>query len=176
MQIDLERVRERPFAWDETESISAEQLERPELLVLGPVRWEGRIAAAGSDFLLSGKLSYDQTLACTRCLTPVTQPVEASMTLLVTVGATAPLPGEHELEEEDLNVLEVDEPKLHTEPIVFEHLQLNVPMRVLCREDCAGLCPICGANWNEESCDCEQPGDPRWGPLQELRSRFDGSN
>ena len=46
---------------------------------------------------------------------------------------------------------------------------LEFPVKVLCRTDCAGLCPHCGTNWNEASCDCEPPtGDSRWDALKGL--------
>lgn len=47
---------------------------------------------------------------------------------------------------------------------------LEFPWRVLCRDDCKGLCPQCGANRNETACDCVEPiGDPRWDKLRDLR-------
>jgi len=46
---------------------------------------------------------------------------------------------------------------------------LSIPMKLLCREDCQGICPGCGANLNQEACRCgEKPGDPRWEKLREL--------
>lgn len=46
---------------------------------------------------------------------------------------------------------------------------LEFPTRVLCREDCKGLCPNCGVNWNEQSCDCTtEQTDSRWDKLREL--------
>jgi uncharacterized protein len=49
-----------------------------------------------------------------------------------------------------------------------------LPMSVLCREDCAGLCPRCGADLNEGSCDCtDDEMDPRWAALEALRMKLD---
>lgn len=49
-----------------------------------------------------------------------------------------------------------------------------LPMSVLCREECAGLCPRCGADLNEGPCDCtDDEMDPRWAALEELRKRLD---
>jgi uncharacterized protein len=54
-------------------------------------------------------------------------------------------------------------------PVVREYLLLDMPMNALCRPDCKGLCPICGTNWNEANCDCEQvPIDPRLAKLKDL--------
>ena len=64
---------------------------------------------------------------------------------------------------------------LATEPLVAEQVQLNLPTHPLCREDCRGLCPRCGANLNDGPCGCaEPPGDPRWAALAGLRDKMPG--
>jgi len=45
-------------------------------------------------------------------------------------------------------------------------------MKILCAEDCKGLCPTCGANLNETDCDCKAPVDARWASLKDLRDRL----
>lgn len=52
-----------------------------------------------------------------------------------------------------------------------EYLLMAQPLKPLCRPDCQGLCPSCGANLNESSCTCPQDGDARWGALAALRNR-----
>jgi uncharacterized protein len=59
---------------------------------------------------------------------------------------------------------------LDLEPIVRDACILELPLAPLCREDCQGLCPECGANWNRETCPCEAPPDPRWLALSGLGS------
>jgi uncharacterized protein len=54
-------------------------------------------------------------------------------------------------------------------PMVRDAIVLELPMAPLCREDCAGLCPQCGANRNEGPCGCVAPRDPRWANLDVLR-------
>jgi uncharacterized protein len=54
-------------------------------------------------------------------------------------------------------------------PLVHDAIFLDLPLAPLCREDCQGLCPYCGADRNDESCDCQGPVDPRWATLDELR-------
>ena len=55
-------------------------------------------------------------------------------------------------------------------PLAREAVLLELPLVVLCREDCAGLCPQCGIDLNEDTCSCEAPTDPRWAALEQLRS------
>jgi uncharacterized protein len=57
-------------------------------------------------------------------------------------------------------------------PLLIEQIQLNVPMKPLCRPDCAGICPTCGANLNAGSCGCAtEEVDPRWKALEALKER-----
>ena len=54
-------------------------------------------------------------------------------------------------------------------PLVRDAIVLELPMAPLCREDCRGLCPQCGADRNEGDCGCVAPPDPRWANLDVLR-------
>ncbi len=48
-------------------------------------------------------------------------------------------------------------------------LLLDLPVAPLCRDDCAGLCPSCGIDRNQSTCDCDMTiPDPRWDALREL--------
>ncbi len=58
---------------------------------------------------------------------------------------------------------------LDLEPLARDAILLELPLAPLCRDDCLGLCPVCGANRNDEPCACEQPPDPRWSALDVLR-------
>src|SRR4029078_7025682 len=56
------------------------------------------------------------------------------------------------------------------EPLVREAVMLELPIAPLCRENCKGLCPNCGTNWNEANCDCDREAkDPRWSALDVLK-------
>ena len=60
------------------------------------------------------------------------------------------------------------------EPLAREALTLDLPLAPLCRDDCRGLCPTCGADLNLGDCDCPPPAaDPRWAALDALRTDRD---
>jgi len=63
----------------------------------------------------------------------------------------------------------VEDDALDLGPLVRDAVVLDLPMAPLCREDCAGLCPQCGADRNEGACACVVPADPRWANLDVLR-------
>jgi len=177
MQIWLEQVQDEPFNWDETQQIAKETLERPELLDLGPVRWRGQVVYADPGYFLRARLSYEQTLSCNRCLKPIVEQVNSDVELMIMVEKHPPIGGEHALHEQDLGLMYVGDELLETDPILIEQLQLNIPMKPLCREDCQGLCPVCGADKNAGPCSCgEAAVDPRWASLASLKSRLEKKN
>jgi uncharacterized protein len=174
MKIQLDPVREEPFSWHRTETVTPAALDRDNLVALGPVEWRGSVEFADPGFYLRARLAYEQTLTCDRCLAPFVQPVSSDIELLVLVEPSQQEEvGEHQLEEEELGMLVIEEEVLDTAPLLLEQLQLNIPMKPLCRSDCAGLCPRCGADLNAGPCDCRTDEvDPRWAGLAEIRSRL----
>ena len=170
MKIRLDRLEDEPFAWRETLSVSVAEIDRDELLEIGEISTRGTLERLDDGVRLAAQLNYDQTLACVRCLEPIVAPVERRFELILLVGAPQPTAGEYDLEVAELDVLYLDEEILDTRPLMMEQIQLNIPMRALCREDCLGLCPVCGGNRNERACTCaEREVDPRWAALERLR-------
>jgi uncharacterized protein len=126
------------------------------------------------DIRLKGELSASLEIACARCLVPVVQDVEREFDLLYRpLGADA---GQEEL---TFSVAEAEigyyqGTGLLLEDALREQMLLGVPLKAVCREDCKGLCPQCGADLNLAQCSCQVPvGDPRWSALKELRSKLE---
>ena len=171
MQVGLEQVRDKPFHWDETETVDAAEIGHPDVQALSPVHWRGEIRFADPGYLLTATYSYEQTLSCQRCLEPLAQPVEEHVELLLMPAGNASESLEHALAAEELGVVEVPEDgEVDLRPLLIEQIQLNVPMKPLCRSGCAGLCPSCGKNLNAGPCGCEQKEiDPRWKALEAFK-------
>ena len=89
---------------------------------------------------------------------------------MIEVSAADLSSAELELSQEDLGVLTLENPEFETRPLLVEQLHLGIPMKPLCKEDCAGICSECGANLNAGACECGQQIDPRWAALGKLRS------
>ena len=174
MQVQLEQIRQKPFGWNEIRQIPVERLERSEVVQLGAVTWQGRLAYALSGFHLKASVAYEQTVECMRCLQPLVQAIESEVELMIFIERAEASPGEYELAASDLGVIYLESDILDLEPILMEQLHLNVPMGATCRDDCEGLCPQCGTNLNAGSCDCQKSSaDLRWTGLSELRDRFE---
>lgn len=177
MKVRLDPIRTEPLVWEERLALAPAVLERPELLEISEVACEGRIEPVDSGWILRARLRYQQVLACDRCLAPIRLEAEELLETLLVVeppprGEAAP---ERELGEDELGVVHLGGDLLDTEPLLIEQIQLAVPARPLCRPDCRGLCPQCGADRNVEPCRCEEgTADPRWAALAELRERRGG--
>ena len=173
MQIRLDQLEEQHFTWDESLRVDPDELSQTDVVRLGDVRCRGGIDRTTDGWVLRLSLSYPQTLNCVRCLEPVEAPAEIETSLLLLAkrdDTTADTTEEQELDHEDLGVQVLDEPEIDTHDLALEQMQLAVPMKPLCREDCKGLCGTCGQNLNEGACDCEPAPDPRWAALQKLKT------
>lgn len=130
----------------------------------------GRVNRAGMDVRVRGEIKSALKAQCDRCLNDVPIPIETSFDLIYVpheIGAGQP--GEHEVLDRDLAVATYENEQINIDDLVLEQLELSLPTRVLCREDCQGLCPECGADLNFEQCRCEKPIDPRWQALADLK-------
>ncbi len=120
--------------------------------------------------LVKCTLNTEVELICNRCATSYQQPLKIKFneeffpTLDVDSGAPLPQP-------EEVSAFTIDEQHiLDLTEAVRQYFLLAIPMKALCKKDCAGLCPTCGKNLNQGKCDCP-PGniDPRWSRLADLK-------
>jgi uncharacterized protein len=118
-----------------------------------------RLSRTSRGVLVQGKLEAEVLAECVRCLEPVTVTMELELEELFSYPPSPETP----YSVDDTGILDLA-------PLIREEAILAVPMGVLCRPDCAGLCLECGQNLNEETCDCDQEEiDPRFAILQQLR-------
>jgi uncharacterized protein len=166
--ISLDSVLEEPVRFDFELAFGLRELDREPLVAISPVRMRGEVARIERGFSLQADLAYTGQLECSRCLTAYPFTAGEQFSLLLYKRPTA-LEKEISLEREELDVYFYEDPDLSLEPIAEERIQMAVPMKPLCREDCRGLCPGCGAELNNESCRCAAPAtDPRWEALRLL--------
>jgi uncharacterized protein len=83
------------------------------------------------------------------------------------------VPGDVELGSDDLDLDFYDHDELNLDSLIETETTLALPMKPLCREDCRGLCPVCGGNRNVTPCTCEgRAPDPRLAVLRDLADRM----
>jgi uncharacterized protein len=114
----------------------------------------------GGGYALLLRFTAAVTGPCMRCLGAAAPPVEVEAREVDRPGAG-----------EELDSPYVEDDTLDVGAWARDALALAMPVKILCREDCAGLCPVCAADLNEAGPDHhhEQPPDPRWAKLRELR-------
>ena len=146
------------------------ELQDGEAELAGPITGRLRLHRTNQGIFATGNVSAPIHMNCTRCLkefdTAVTFPLreEYYPTIDVVTGAPVAPPDDPEMAFPINRRHEID-----TREAIRQNLVLALPMRALCREDCAGLCPQCGKDWNEGPCDCKQEVvDERFAALREL--------
>lgn len=114
----------------------------------GPLEVEGRLRRTGEDeYFWQASLRAPVTAACRRCLRDVPVVVASQVSALYTTDEAA-------LEDPSAYPMEPRATRLDLSESVREELALSAPQFPLCRDDCKGLCPQCGADLNTERCDC----------------------
>ena len=130
-----------------------------------PMKVKGDITNTAGYMRMQLSASIDYVSGCARCLTEVSG--EFTFDLEKTVAPRELL---SDLDEDKLDDYAIIENGfLDIDEQIKEQLEVEFPLRFLCREDCKGLCSKCGKNLNEGECDCEKNDiDPRFAPLQKL--------
>lgn len=121
-----------------------------DLALAEPLRLQLEARSVGEGVLVRGRVHAVLGMECRRCVKPVPYELDETLDILY-----EPL---NEEEEEELGGEVYPLPErgddLDLRPALREQLLLRVPEYVECSEECRGLCPQCGADLNEESCDC----------------------
>ena len=134
-----------------------------------PVSVEGSITNTAGYIRMSLTLSVDYVATCARCLKDV--PGSFSFDVERTVVTPAMTEGLTEDRIDELVI--VEDGFLDVDELLLEVLELSIPFRFLCREDCKGLCSKCGKDLNEGQCGCvTKEIDPRMEPLRALLERM----
>lgn len=142
----------------------------PELVIQAPIQGRLKFTKIPQGVLVTGNLETVVEMNCIRCLDAFDQPVrieiEEEFRPAVDLQTGASLPQAEDADDatriDEKHIIDLSE-------VVRQDLLLALPSRPVCREGCKGLCPQCGTNWNEASCDCPtEQADPRWEALRAL--------
>ncbi len=134
-----------------------------------PVQGEVELMRTDRSILTRGTLHTEIELTCSRCLSlfgyPLTLNIEEEYfpTTDTLTGTSLSLPDEPGcFTIDEYNILDLTE-------AIRQYALMAIPMKPLCLEDCAGLCPTCGCNLNQTPCNCPaKSADPRWSKLGQL--------
>lgn len=135
-------------------------------------RLSGHITLTRLDrsILLTGEINARLKQMCSRCVSEfeTTVPFRIEEEFFPTIDINTGLPAEKPEEEGAFFIN--DNHLLDTDDAFRQNLLVALPMKPLCRHDCAGLCTVCGANLNDGECGCNRtPEDARWAELKKLK-------
>jgi uncharacterized protein len=138
---------------------------------LSNLSWERR----GGAFFFHGELSGKLHTSCHLCLEDAMAPLKGEFVVVLRRGVDREAgreAGRDETVEEtpDMVTLAANEHEFSFDPYIAENLTINIPMQIVCREGCKGLCPQCGINRNEAPCECADTTDSRWDTLRKLKN------
>lgn len=124
-----------------------------------------RLHRSGPDVFVTGEVRATVRCRCVRCLEPHDRVVSETFHLTFVTDLDRSH-GEHELRREDMEVEELVGDSLDLGGIAVEQILLALPDYPVCRDDCLGLCPVCGADRNQTPCECRTEAlDPRFAVL-----------
>ncbi len=137
-----------------------------------PVTLSVWVEPAAAGHRLEGGFDYKASLPCSRCLEVAHLEGSASFVLEYQPAHQAPIPVEEtEIALDDTQVIYYEEDTLSLEDLVAQQMYLEIPEKALCRPDCKGLCPRCGADLNQGPCLCPPEADPRWTALGQFSKK-----
>ncbi len=136
--------------------------------VLERFRFEGSLEWTPESRRIHGVLAGRFRSACDRCLVRFERAIRAEVDLPLQPGASGGSGGDEPTVDELPRSL-AEDPLLDLAETFRAAVLLEVPIKNVCRGDCRGLCPVCGADRNAVPCSCEPPRkDPRWNALGEI--------
>lgn len=159
---------------------------RPDVIDLGPdVRQRTNLRTSGhadlveehhgkhkkiKDIRIAGELQTRLQANCARCLEPVEQEVARKFDLLYRPQGSDARAEELSVTDAEAEIGYYQGEGIDLNDVLREQVLLALPLKILCREDCRGLCPHCGQNLNSSQCSCsEDSEDPRWEALKDIK-------
>lgn len=126
-----------------------------------------RLTNLGSQRLhLEAQFMIEIAIPCDRCLTDVKHRYEIQVDNKLDVDKS-----EDDEDLDDINYMK--EYQLDIDMLVYEEISVRLPMKNLCKEDCKGICSVCGANLNHKECGCDRKvADPRMSDVLDIFNNY----
>jgi len=172
MFLSIKEMEVRKVSYDQTFQPGEIDFAEAGVMQAGPLHSTGTaelLNHTGGEVRIKGKLKVEMAADCDRCLAEARFPLDAAFDLFY--RPMADIAGEEDvaIDEGEAEIGFYQGAGLELEDILREQVLLTLPMQRVCQSDCKGICPVCGRNRNEVSCDCHQhPGDDRWRALANL--------
>ena len=119
------------------------------------------------ELLINGECRFVLEIPCDRCLEPVRTEIQLDFTKNVDLSDDEVQPDE--LDEKNY----IDGYNLDVDKLLYNEILIGWPMKILCSDDCKGICNTCGQNLNQGTCNCEDTSlDPRMSVIRDVFKNF----
>jgi uncharacterized protein len=170
MLLDLSKIRTSHEHYERVFQPSAFAADQ-DYTIAAPVSLAFDIHKDKDRYRLVGRVQTRLELPCSRCLEGFQWTVDEPFELTYEPRSAAQQDAEREIADEDFSTALYDNDAIDLEQLMKERFEMSLPMKPLCREDCKGLCSVCGTNLNRGTCDCRAEwDDPRFAALKKLRA------
>lgn len=117
--------------------------------------------------LIQGDVDLTVSIPCSRCLEDVPTDIHFSVDKELELNGS-------EVNDEEMEVTDyLIGLNLDIDKLIYGEILVNWPMKVLCKEDCKGICKVCGMNLNKGDCNCQRTElDPRMAAIQDVFNKF----
>ena len=174
MNIDLRTTHQRPrdFKYALKPNWWRRDLVDDQILGLdGPLDVQISIRRSGKKYTLDGKLTGNVHVRCDRCLEHFHTNIESKFRLDLVHASEEISQEKVELLPEDMSINFITSEEINLDNIVREQVYLSLPMKLLCKDDCPGLCSLCGCNLSVERCDCHRTkGHPGFFEVESIQN------
>ena len=159
MRITLDELELNRIVISKTYASGTLDYHGAEFRQIAPLKVEAVAELVGSEIRVRGHLGTRLETSCDRCLSPVGIPLEQDFDLFYRPIQAIAREEEFEVPADELEVGFFSGDGIELADVVTEQVILSVPMKVVCRAECQGLCPVCRANRNVSRCHCVPPQD-----------------
>jgi len=122
-----------------------------------PISVRGKIENLGGEIEIEAEIDGSLKTSCARCMEDAVYNFKTFVSERV------------DLKNAENDLVELEGSTLNLKPVIINTILMDLPIRILCSEDCKGLCPICGKNLNRVQCSCDdREEDPRFAVLKNI--------
>jgi uncharacterized protein len=173
--IEIEDLKQDPVEIHQVYGAGKIRLDRVDAVLSEPVSTDFVLRHKDRDLHIDGSIRASISYKCSRCLKECEQCLDPSFELLyLPQPKWLKVDDEIELKYDEMDISYYDGVRFDVDQMVLEQIELSMPMRFICKEDCRGLCCICGADLNEKRCNCTvKDTDSRFSALLEFRKKME---
>jgi uncharacterized protein len=175
MIFEIEEIPEGGLNFDVLEGKEHFGIDQSDCALTEGVKVCGKLTKIEWEVCFAGYVEANLLVICTRCLKPFILQVKNKVQAHFVPREKQPSPGsEFEISETDIEKEIYEEGRIDLHGPIRDQILLEVPLILLCQQNCKGICPECGNDRNSDPCKCENNGDidPRFAVLQKLKDKF----